>query len=500
MISTSSVNYNNAQRYQSYGHFFLQDIGTLNERCVTRLGKRLLQDSEGSVHLMEKTPAEVVGEKVLRPLLDKLSFLTAYVLSFTKYLPSLPSLPMAYAKEMRTTLDWPSREGLVSCLDQHPLTDRYLSEKGVTEAVAEYFADDVGGWSGDTDDVLEEVRKGVGYALDDDNLKERLNLPSFAWQTIKKNLVIAVQDCAEKDVPWDTSQPAPNKASSFKPECAPPAQLTSDQPQYATAEQDCRSLNTVFVNRLCTQVFVTPEACHEHGGIWNSSNGCQPGLAFQLRKLSCAMVGGFLIDNWHCNNTAHTFLHPDMEHWESVQSQFKRWCINHGGMSRTGFECITPQQVGEENCRSSTPHLDDEPYCRQMFTTPEDCNIHGGVWHLEDGCHPRARFVHTQERCLESGGIPNGWTCELPKPARSETTMMDLADCAAVEPWPWLRQACQAPVRTWEQVFNTDEKGRARRVFKSMILALHADKNQQEGCVPYSQCVSAVYNEGFRDK
>jgi len=86
---------------QDYTFSTLQSAGRLNEWNITRLGtSRLIQDNNGSVYLIEKTPAEVAGEKILRPLLDKLSDLTSYISSFIQHLPGIPSLPFAYAKEM----------------------------------------------------------------------------------------------------------------------------------------------------------------------------------------------------------------------------------------------------------------------------------------------------------------------------------------------------------------------------------------------------------------
>lgn len=194
MEAMSLINSTAALSSQSHTFSVLQGAGTLNERNVTRLGKsKLVRDSKGSIHHIGKTPAELLGEKVLRPIIDKISSLASYVSSFTQYLPSFPSLPVAHAKERPSTtatMHFPSREVLVSCLDNHPLTGKqvtkYLTEKGITQAVAESFAD--------TDKAPMGVDLGVMLTVYD--LNEKLRLPDPTLTILQMSLVGALRDCA----------------------------------------------------------------------------------------------------------------------------------------------------------------------------------------------------------------------------------------------------------------------------------------------------------------
>ena len=173
----------------------LYGTGVLNENGMTRLGtSRLFRDGNGFIQLVEKTPAEVVGEKVLLPLINRVSTLTSCICSFAQYLPSFPSLPVAHAEAAPVSgeiIHFPSQEALISCIDQHPLiaVTPYFSEKGVTEAIAAYFADE--------DKVPRGVDLGVILALHD--LDKKLQLPSISLAILKRNLVEALKECASGD-------------------------------------------------------------------------------------------------------------------------------------------------------------------------------------------------------------------------------------------------------------------------------------------------------------
>lgn len=94
---------------------FLPTAGTLNERHVTRIGNgRLVRGVNGSIYLIEKTPAEVIGERIVRPLIGKISTLFSHLASFAHYLPSIPLLPGAYAKETHSD----SKSSLASDLER----------------------------------------------------------------------------------------------------------------------------------------------------------------------------------------------------------------------------------------------------------------------------------------------------------------------------------------------------------------------------------------------
>ncbi|KAG8194647.1 hypothetical protein JTE90_003120 [Oedothorax gibbosus] len=90
------------------------------------------------------------------------------------------------------TLHFPSKGEIVSYLEQHPLTnDRYLTEKKIIEAVADFFAD--------KDKTLMGVDMGVMLKLAD--LNEKLQLPQVALITININLTAALKDCAAGILP-----------------------------------------------------------------------------------------------------------------------------------------------------------------------------------------------------------------------------------------------------------------------------------------------------------
>ncbi len=192
----SFINSTSALSSQTYASSVFQSAGALDGRDAARLGtSRFVQNSNGSIHLIEKTPAEVVGERILRPLIDKISTLTSYVFSLIENL-LLPLLPGAYAKEMRSldanTMHFPSQEVLVSCLDKHPLTGKqvvpYLSEKGITKTLAESFAN--------TDKAPAGVNLGVISTLYD--LNEKLELPEYSLASLHVDLVGALKDCATR--------------------------------------------------------------------------------------------------------------------------------------------------------------------------------------------------------------------------------------------------------------------------------------------------------------
>ncbi len=89
------------------------------------------------------------------------------------------------------TLHFPSKEAIVSYLEQYPSTSKainpYLSTKNIIEAVAGFFADQ--------EEVAPDgVDTGVMLTMMD--LNEKLDLPQIELVRIKLNLTTALKDCA----------------------------------------------------------------------------------------------------------------------------------------------------------------------------------------------------------------------------------------------------------------------------------------------------------------
>ena len=168
---------------------FLQTAGIF---CSVNASNRLLQHSDGSIHLIEKTPAEVAGEKILRPLLDKISTLFS---ALTQYLPSFPSLPGASAIRIdpcSKTLHFPSETTIASCLERHPLVGKKIAnmlihEKAVIPAVAKFFANQ------DTDRAA--VILGIDRIIL--NLHDRGKLLGLTYKEIEQ--LYALEACATSD-------------------------------------------------------------------------------------------------------------------------------------------------------------------------------------------------------------------------------------------------------------------------------------------------------------
>lgn len=87
---------------QSHILFSTHDLPCTTD--LTRIGNassRLFQDQQGRICLQEKTIAEVVGERILRPLIDRTSSILFKLYSLAGKFPSiLPSLPGAQAEEI----------------------------------------------------------------------------------------------------------------------------------------------------------------------------------------------------------------------------------------------------------------------------------------------------------------------------------------------------------------------------------------------------------------
>src|SRR5579862_2910458 len=94
-----------------------------------------------------------------------------------------------------STLSFPSQEILVTCFDKHHLSGKqalpFLSEKGVTQAVAESLAN--------TKKNLTEVEASVQWTLS--KLNQRLGLADPALSVTYLSLMRAIKDCANLRFP-----------------------------------------------------------------------------------------------------------------------------------------------------------------------------------------------------------------------------------------------------------------------------------------------------------
>jgi|GEM_PF-3279112 len=84
-------------------------------------GSRLAQDSNGCVSLIAKKPFEVVGERFMGPLVDRITNMTS---TFFSYFQSSPPGPSSDPVEMRPRSEAPlsQEERLYSCLQRDPGT------------------------------------------------------------------------------------------------------------------------------------------------------------------------------------------------------------------------------------------------------------------------------------------------------------------------------------------------------------------------------------------
>jgi|GEM_PF-4645685 len=136
MTLSLQINYTSSLSNQTYACISSQTQDVLNDRNITRLSaSRLVQDSNGSIYIIPKTPAEFIGEKVVHPIVHKISSLATNVLTIFHNISFFESL----AKDL-SYIDFPSEEVLLSCLTTHPLSDEYSRKNGVTDAVAKIFA------------------------------------------------------------------------------------------------------------------------------------------------------------------------------------------------------------------------------------------------------------------------------------------------------------------------------------------------------------------------
>jgi hypothetical protein len=89
-----------------------------------------------------------------------------------------------------STLHFPSKEVIVSYLKQHPNTDEethpFLTENKIIETVADHFADE----------DKNEIGVDMVVTLTLYDLNQSLKLSAVVLATIRKNLVIALKDCA----------------------------------------------------------------------------------------------------------------------------------------------------------------------------------------------------------------------------------------------------------------------------------------------------------------
>lgn len=209
-----------------------------------------------------------------------------------------------------------------------------------------------------------------------------------------------------------------------------------------------------FYKGFCNFVFKTQEDCERHSGMWHPVAGCRNSKDYD--EAVCTASGG-------------------------IYSLSSLTCY-------VGRELL---EAAETDCHSPYPIEGIEGFCR-FVTDPESCVVYGGVWVKGSGCQPLRDFEKAQGSCHQQGGKLNDeWDCEVPS---------KFTTCTALLQWPWLAEACKSPQPDWTEIFGTTNGGAAKKTFHQLMVALHSDKNDEQGCVPYAVCVSEVYNRVFRGK
>jgi hypothetical protein len=136
MTLSSQINYTSSLNHLIYPSIFAQNPEESNERNLTRIrNSRLIRDSNGSIYIIPKSPAEIIGEKVVHPIVHKVSTFVTNVLTIFHNITFFEWM----ANNLRY-MHFPSQEVLVLCLNRHPLTDHDSRRHGITDAVAKIFA------------------------------------------------------------------------------------------------------------------------------------------------------------------------------------------------------------------------------------------------------------------------------------------------------------------------------------------------------------------------
>ena len=122
-----SCEYSNiSQPFQTYSSTFVEYSEPWNKASVTYFQEsRLVQSSSRSICLIPKTPSEVIGEKILRPIIDVISTWASKIFSLATYIPSLPG---ASASEIGIGNDsdfFPSEEVLLSYFESNHFTTNF---------------------------------------------------------------------------------------------------------------------------------------------------------------------------------------------------------------------------------------------------------------------------------------------------------------------------------------------------------------------------------------
>lgn len=130
---------------------------------------------------------------------------------------------------MASILHFPSREAIITYLEQHPNInqdgDTYLKDNHIIEAVADFFADQ--------DKAPLGVNIGVNMVMTD--IGERLNLNIAGIVTIGMNLTKALKDCANgKKFELEKKEPGTSNTSKRK----------KTQEPNATKRKEIRESNT----------------------------------------------------------------------------------------------------------------------------------------------------------------------------------------------------------------------------------------------------------------
>ncbi|MCX6990140.1 MAG: hypothetical protein NTX49_03630 [Chlamydiae bacterium] len=178
MTVSSQINYTSSSNHQIYPSIFAQNPEESNDRNLTRIGtSRLIQDSNGSIYIITKTPAEIIGEKVVHPIVHRISTFVTNILTIFHNSTFFDEV----ANHIRF-MHFPSQEDLVSCLNRHPLTDDDSRQNGITEAVAEIFAN----------------RRMYGIDVKTEVPIAFANVDDSTSTSIRANLVEALYDCGRR--------------------------------------------------------------------------------------------------------------------------------------------------------------------------------------------------------------------------------------------------------------------------------------------------------------
>lgn len=161
----------------------LQCPASWNDREVTVLpGSRLTQDSSGSIFLIAKSPFEVVGERILRPLIERVSTLASSIFPYIQFLQFRSSAQPVEMRLRSVEVPLSQEERLYRCLANDPLTATY---NGFNRAFAEHFANK----------KLEDLNDRSLFKSVIDGLKKEYELHPALWGAVEEFYEITLKKC-----------------------------------------------------------------------------------------------------------------------------------------------------------------------------------------------------------------------------------------------------------------------------------------------------------------